>query len=62
VLDNYFTGVDIVPSCELERMNALERLQILDTPEEQQFDRITQLLAQVFERYVSPRAGRVFVR
>jgi diguanylate cyclase (GGDEF)-like protein/PAS domain S-box-containing protein len=38
-----------LPANEAERLNALQRYGVLDTPEEPEFDRITQLAARLFE-------------
>jgi hypothetical protein len=37
------------PSGEAERLAALRALQILDTPDEERFDRVTRLLAHLLE-------------
>lgn len=42
-------GVELLPPCEENRIEALERLQILDTPPEPRFDQFTELLRLVFD-------------
>src|SRR5688572_16439291 len=46
-MENTF-GINIIPANDQERLEALRRFQILDTPPEESFDRLAKLTAQIF--------------
>ncbi|MBD8081523.1 ATP-binding protein [Chryseobacterium caseinilyticum] len=48
MIENTF-GKNIIPANEQERLKALHRYQITDTPSEESFDGIAQLAAQIFD-------------
>lgn len=48
MIDNTF-GINIIPANEDERLQALYRYRITDTPSEESFDGIVQLAAQIFD-------------
>jgi PAS domain S-box-containing protein len=51
-MENTF-GKNIIPDNDPERLNALKRYQILDSPPEPAFDRIAQLATKIFQTPVS---------
>ncbi|MES3016405.1 MAG: ATP-binding protein [Bacteroidota bacterium] len=51
-MDNTF-GMNIIPDNDAERINALRRYQILDTPPENAFDNVARLCTQIFNVPIS---------
>ncbi|WP_442587766.1 ATP-binding protein [Pedobacter sp. AW31-3R] len=51
-MDNTF-GIDIIPDNDVQRIEALKRYKILDTPPEHSFDNLAKLAARIFKVPVS---------
>lgn len=52
MIENTF-GINIIPNNEVERLNALKRYQIVDTPSEESFDDVAKLAARIFNVPIS---------